>query len=189
LSERATPSQTVGPFYSIGFSWLDRADLTQGVDAGAKVTIQGHVLDGDNQPVPDGVLEIWQADVNGRYAHPEDAAERLAPNQFWGFGRVSVNDQGEFCFKTIQPGGVAGPGGAKQAPHLVVSIFMRGLLRRLVTRIYFPDEPLNNSDAVLGRLPGSRRGTLIATRDSSDKQILRWDVHLQGDQETVFFDC
>lgn len=189
MSTRATPSQTVGPFYSIGFSWLERADLTQGVDAGPQVTIRGRVLDGDNQPVPDCVLEIWQADVNGRYAYPEDAPELLAPNQFWGFGRVPVTDQGEFCFNTIQPGSVAGPDGKKQASHLVVSIFMRGLLRRLVTRIYFPQEPLNDSDAVLTQVPASRRGTLIPMRDSGDKQTLRWDVHLQGEQETVFFDC
>jgi protocatechuate 3,4-dioxygenase, alpha subunit len=189
LSGRATPSQTVGPFYSIGFSWLERADLTRGMDAGRKVTIRGRVLDGDKQAVPDCVLEIWQADCYGRYAHPEDAPELLAPNQFWGFGRVPVDDQGEFCFSTIQPGSVPGPEGTKQAPHLIVSIFMRGLLRRLVTRIYFPEEPLNDSDVVLARVPEFRRGTLIATRDSSDKQMLHWDVHLQGDQETVFFDC
>jgi protocatechuate 3,4-dioxygenase alpha subunit len=189
LSGRATPSQTVGPFYSIGFSWLERADLTQGIDAGARVTICGCVLDGDNKPVPDCVLEIWQADTNGRYAHLEDAPELLAPNQFWGFGRVPVNDGGEFSFDTIQPGSVTGTGGAKHAPHLVVSIFMRGLLRRLVTRIYFPDEPLNDSDAVLARVPASRRGTLIATRDSNNKRTLQWDVHLQGEHETVFFDC
>jgi len=189
LSGRATPSQTVGPFYSIGFSWLERADLTQGIDARPSVTICGRVLDGDKQAVPDCVLEIWQADKNGRYAHAEDAFELLAPNQFWGFGRVPVNDQGEFCFNTLQPGSVAGPDSAKQAPHLVVSIFMRGLLRRLVTRIYFPDEPSNDSDAVLAGVPASRRGTLVATRDSRDKQMLHWDVHLQGDQETVFFDC
>jgi protocatechuate 3,4-dioxygenase, alpha subunit len=189
LSGPATPSQTVGPFYSIGFSGLERADLTQGIDAGTKLTIRGRVLDGDNQPVPDCVLEIWQADANGRYAHLEDAPELLAPNQFWGFGRVPVNDQGEFCFSTIQPGSVPGPDSTKQAPHLVISIFMRGLLRHLITRIYFPEEPLNGSDVVLACVPTSRRSTLIATRDSSDKQSLRWDVHLQGDQETVFFDC
>jgi protocatechuate 3,4-dioxygenase, alpha subunit len=189
LNARTTPSQTVGPFYSIGFSWLERADLTHGMDAGPRVTIRGRVLDGDNQPVPDCVLEIWQADANGRYAHPEDASELLGPNQFWGFGRVPVNDQGEFCFHTIQPGSAASPQGGKQAPHLAVSIFMRGLLRRLVTRIYFSNEPLNNSDAVLAGVPESRRVTLIATGDSSDKQTFQWDVHLQGDQETVFFDC
>lgn len=189
MSGQATPSQTVGPFYSIGFSWLERADLTQGKDSGTKVTLGGRVLDGDNRPVPDCVLEIWQADENGCYAHPEDAPELPAPNQSWGFGRVPVNDQGEFCFKTVQPGSVLGPGGAKQAPHLVISIFTRGLLRRLVTRMYFPEEPLNDSDVVLERVSPSRRATLIATCDSHDKQTLRWDVHLQGDQETVFFDC
>jgi protocatechuate 3,4-dioxygenase, alpha subunit len=188
LGGRSTPSQTVGPFYSIGFSWLERSDLAEGETGGTRITIRGRVLDGDNQPVPDAVLEIWQADANGRYAHPEDARDLLGPNHFWGFGRVPVNDQGEFCFSTIKPGSVPMPTEVKQAPHLVVSVFMRGLLRRLITRIYFPGESANDSDAVLARVPAPRRQTLIAAGDAVDKQTLRWDVHLQGDNETVFFD-
>lgn len=188
MSGRTTPSQTVGPFFSIGFSWLERTDLTVGSATGKRVTIRGRVLDGDGQPVPDAVLEIWQADDQGRYAHPEDAPELLAAGHFFGFGRVPVNDQGEFCFATIKPGSVAGPDGIPQAPHLEISVFMRGLLRRLITRVYFPGDPVNDTDAVLGRVPAPRRRTLIARSDASDGETFRWDVHLQGDEETVFFE-
>jgi len=187
MSSRTTPSQTVGPFYSIGFSWLERTDLTGGAGTGAHLTVRGRVLDGDGQPVPDAVLEIWQADAQGRYAHPEDARE-LIGNPFFGFGRVPVNDAGEFCFKTVKPGSVTRADGVKQAPHLEISLFMRGLLRRLVTRIYFPAEPENGSDIVLARVPIARRHTLIARPDAKSGNTLLWDVHLQGDKETVFFD-
>jgi len=189
MSGTSTPSQTVGPFFTIGFDWLERIDLAEGAPADSRITIRGRVMDGDGKPVPDAVLEIWQADAKGRYAHPEDSADRMATAKFFGFGRVPVNDQGEFRFTTIKPGCVIGPDGAKQAPHLAISIFMRGLLRRLVTRIYFPGEPLHESDAVLRAIPAERRGTLMARVEGTDKQFLVWDVHLQGENETVFFDC
>jgi len=188
MNGRSTPSQTVGPYFSIGFSWLGRNDLTGGTAGGKRVTIRGRVLDGEGQPVPDAVLEIWQADADGRYAHPEDAGELVATKGFFGFGRVSVNDQGEFRFTTIKPGSVSGPAGTPQAPHLEVSLFMRGLLRRLVTRIYFPDESANDTDAILGSVPAPRRHTLIAQPIAGEAETFVWDVHLQGDQETVFFD-
>jgi protocatechuate 3,4-dioxygenase alpha subunit len=188
MSGRSTPSQTVGPFFSIGFAWLERRDLAEGAKDGMRFTVRGRVLDGDDLPVPDAMLEIWQADAHGRYAHPEDADNPLAANTFFGFGRVSVNDQGEFRFATIKPGSVRGPDGKQQAPHLLISVFMRGLLRRLVTRIYFPGEPANGTDAVLSLVPAPRRETLIAQRSSAEPETLLWDVHLQGDQETVFFD-
>src|ERR1700739_3981451 len=109
MSSRSTPSQTVGPFFSIGFAWMERSDLTKGATDGARVAIRGRVLDGDGLPVPDALLEIWQADASGHYAHPEDPESTLAANTFFGFGRVSVNDQGEFRFATIKPGRVPGP--------------------------------------------------------------------------------
>lgn len=189
MSGRTTPSQTVGPFFSIGFTWLDRVDLTEGSGDQQAFTIRGRVIDGDGQPVPDAVLEIWQANSSGRYAHPEDAVELVASESFWGFGRVPVNDAGEFCFCTIKPGGVAAPEGMQQAPHLAVSVFMRGLLKRLVTRIYFPGDSGNDVDPVLAQVPASRRHTLIARAEDPPGAKLVWDVHLQGAEETVFFDC
>ncbi len=189
MSGRSTPSQTVGPFFSIGFTWLERADLTEGASGGAQVSIRGRVLDGEEKPVPDAVLEIWQADADGRYAHDKDATEGVAAGNFFGFGRVPVNDRGEFFFTTIKPGGVRGRDRTTHAPHLLVSVFMRGLLKRLVTRIYFPGDPANDTDDVLSLVPAARRGTLIARSDSESGKTLVWDVHLQGDDETVFFDC
>jgi protocatechuate 3,4-dioxygenase, alpha subunit len=186
MSGRTTPSQTVGPFFSIGFSWLERADLTEESSGGNRVTICGRVTDGADQPVPDALLEIWQADTHGRYAHPEDAGEPSKGGEFFGFGRVPVNQEGHFCFTTRKPGSSRLPDGTPQAPHLVISIFMRGLLRRLVTRIYFPGDPGNEKDPVLARVPEPRRHTLIARAEG---ETLLWDVHLQGDKESVFFDC
>lgn len=184
MTRRPTPSQTVGPFFSVGFSWLERTELIEGIVDGLRVTVRGRVLDGDGQPVPDAVLEIWQADANGQY-HQRGEATPLP----YGFRRVPVSDAGEFCFTTIKPGCVDGADGLHQAPHLVISVFMRGLLKRLVTRVYFPDEPGNGTDPVLACVPLARRSTLIArTADAEGKNLL-WDVHLQGDNETVFFDC
>jgi protocatechuate 3,4-dioxygenase alpha subunit len=189
MSGRTTPSQTVGPFYGIGFSWLERTDLTDGAEDGTRVSVSGRVLDGDDKPVPDAVIEIWQADADGRYTHPEDAFERVGRESFFGFGRVPVNEAGEFRFATVKPGCVPGPNATTQAPHLVISIFMRGLLRRLVTRMYFPGKAANETDAVLGLVPVERRHTLVARPDGGDERSLRWDIHLQGDSETVFFEC
>jgi protocatechuate 3,4-dioxygenase alpha subunit len=188
MSGPTTPSQTVGPFFSIGFSWLERNDLTEAATGAARVTIRGRVLDGEGQPVPDALLEIWQADAEGRYQHPEDPRNPVTKKNFSGFGRVPVNDHGEFRFTTIKPGNVPGPDGKPQAPHLEISIFMRGLLRKLVTRIYFPAEPANEADVVLALVPAQRRHTLVAQPIAAEPQTLVWDVHLQGDHETVFFD-
>ena len=188
MSGPGTPSQTVGPFFSIGFAWLERADLSPGASSEAKVSIHGRVLDGDGNPVPDAVLEIWQADAHGRYAHQEDASEPIQASAFFGFGRVPVNDRGEFFFTTIKPGAVQAPDGSRRAPHLVLSVFMRGLLKRLITRIYFPGDPANATDDVLSLVPAARRDTLIARAEAEPAKTLMWDVHLQGDHETVFFD-
>jgi protocatechuate 3,4-dioxygenase alpha subunit len=182
-----TPSQTVGPFFSIGLDRLNRSNLAEG-SAGECVTVQGCVLDGDGHPVPDAVLEIWQADADGRYHHPESAGPQNNPT-FFGFGRISTDEQGCFSFTTIKPGPVYGPEGKPQAPHLQISVFMRGLLRQLVTRLYFPDEPLNASDPVLQVVPESRRETLLARPTKPGQNSLEWNVCLQGGNETVFFDC
>jgi protocatechuate 3,4-dioxygenase alpha subunit len=173
----ATASQTVGPYFHLGTVRLFVADLA-GDAPGEKVAIAGRVLDGDGKPVNDALLEIWQAGPDGRFNQPG----------FAGFGRVATDDQGAFRFVTLKPGRVEGVGGALQAPHLAVAVFMRGLLRHLVTRVYFPDEPANGEDAILNLVPPERRATLVAVR-TPQAGTLEWNVVLQGELETVFFDC
>ena len=184
----ATPSQTVGPFFSIGLDPLKAENIARPGVSGERVTIAGRVLDGDGVAVPDALLEIWQANSDGKYAHPEDQRHAKLETDFIGFGRVPTNDAGEFRFTTAKPGSVPGPNGLMQAPHLVVSVFMRGLLKRLVTRIYFPDEPADANDFILNLVEASRRQTLIAQRTPTPYE-LEWNVILQGAHETVFFDC
>jgi protocatechuate 3,4-dioxygenase alpha subunit len=188
MSLRATTSQTVGPFFKIGLEWLYRDNLAGEGVSGERVTIQGRVFDGDGLPVPDAVLEIWQANSHGKYSHTEDTQKKLLEPSFTGYGRVPVSPQGVFRFVTIKPGSVPGPHGKEQAPHLAISIFMRGLLKRLVTRMYFPDEVLNDSDPILNLVEPSRRATLIAKKTAGLPGTLEWNVVLQGTDETVFFD-
>jgi protocatechuate 3,4-dioxygenase, alpha subunit len=189
MSLHTTASQTVGPFFRIGLEPLYVPSVVGSDVPGERVTIRGRVVDGDGNPVLDAVLETWQADAHGKYAHPEDTRPRPATPGFTGFGRVPTDDQGQFTLTTIKPGRVAGPGAFVQAPHLVVLLFMRGLLRHLVTRMYFPDEPGNDADPILRLVPPVRRGTLIAQRSPQDAAVLVWNVSLQGADETVFFDA
>jgi len=172
-----TASQTVGPYLHIGLDWLTIGRIAAVDLPGEHVIIEGQVIDGDGQPVTDALIETWQANSAGQYGHPD----------FLGFGRVPTDAEGRFRFETVKPGPVADPEEGQQAPHLLVSVFMRGLLKRLVTRIYFPDEPRNANDFVLCRVPAERRATLIARQVAPGK--LQWNVFLQGDGETVFFDC
>lgn len=188
MSLQATTSQTVGPYFKIGLRWLDRDNLVGEGVSGERVTMQGRVFDGDGVPVPDAILEIWQANAHGRYAHPEDTQDKPLEPGFKGYGRVAVSDEGLFRFATIKPGPVPGPDGNEQAPHLVVSVFMRGVLRRLVTRIYFPDEPRNAADVILNLVEPARRSTLVAKKTAGGPGTLEWNVVLQGPDETVFFD-
>jgi protocatechuate 3,4-dioxygenase alpha subunit len=182
-----TASQTVGPYLHIGLVWLTIDRLAAPDCPGQHVMISGRVLDGDGQPVPDALVEIWQANAHGRYAHPEDKGESPLTPGFRGFGRVPTDADGRYRFYTIKPGPVADAQGGMQAPHLLVSVFMRGLLKRLVTRMYFPDEPRNADDRVLQMVPAEGRGTLVARPTASDE--LEWNIVLQGVGETVFFDC
>ena len=138
------------------------------------------------QPVNDALIEIWQANAAGKYAHPEDTQDKPLDAAFAASAAFRPTPRARFRFSTIKPGRVPGPGGKLQAPHLVVAIFMRGLLKQLVTRIYFPDEPANAEDPVLKLVPAARRATLVARR--SGKDALEWNVVLQGKDETVFFD-
>ena len=185
MAVSATASQTVGPFYRIGLEQLYVTDLAPAAKPGDKIAIHGRVVDGDGNPVNDAVLEIWQANAQGKYAHPDDAQDKPLTPGFRGFGRVPTDDNGAFRFSTIKPGSVIGPGGAPQAPHLLVAVFMRGLLLHLLTRIYFAGEAGNAADPVLTLVPIERRATLIATKSTSG---LEWNVILQGANETVFFD-
>ena len=182
-----TASQTVGPYLHLGLCWLNEQQVAAPDCPGEHVTIRGQVLDGDGNAVNDALVELWQADSRGRYAHREDPQFGQVAPGFRGFGRMHTDDDGRFVFHTIKPGPVPDSPDGVQAPHILVSVFMRGLLKRVVSRIYFPDEPLNAADRVLALVPSERRATLIARR--AGPTALEWDVNLQGPDETVFFDC
>ena len=181
-----TPSQTVGPFLSIALRWPDGADVVPDGTPRA-FWLRGRVLDGAGEPVVDALVETWQADPDGRFAHPDDPRGAVQPSipGFRGFGRSETRD-GEWAVRTVKPGRVPDGEGGEQAPHLDVSVFARGLLDRVVTRVYFADEQQANAeDAVLRRLPDdAARATLLA-RPSEDGY--RLDLVLQGNDETVFF--
>jgi protocatechuate 3,4-dioxygenase alpha subunit len=160
--------------------------------AGERVVIEGRLFDGSGNPVSDGVIEVWQANSHGKYAHPEDKRDLPLEAGFRGFGRIPTDANGVFRFTTIKPGRVPGAGGKLQAPHIVVSVFSRGVIKRLATRIYFPDEASNADDPVLNQVPAERRSTLIARKVSGREGVLEWNIVIQGEAngqgETVFFD-
>ena len=188
MSLSTTSSQTVGPYLHIGMAWLVTDNLVAPGVAGDPISIEGCISDGDGMPVNDALVEIWQANAKGRYAHPEDTGSAPLEPGWTGFGRVATDGDGKFRFTTIKPGRVPAPGGGLQAPHINVTIFMRGMLRHLVARIYFPGDPANEEDAVLQSVPAARRATLLAVPQAGDASALVWNVRLQGDGETVFFD-
>jgi protocatechuate 3,4-dioxygenase, alpha subunit len=186
-----TPSQTVGPFFHLALDRPAWADLAAGHPQGERIVVAGRMTDGDGAPVADACLEIWQANAAGRFAHPDDnRADKPLDPRFRGFGRVSTDAEGGFRLMTIRPGPVPGRGNNLQAPHLAVAIFARGLLKQLFTRIYFADEALNSADPVLSSIDdATRRRTLIASReDAGGTPSYRFDIVLQGDNETVFFE-
>ena len=185
MSLLTTASQTLGPFGAIIFDPTETRDIAPAGVAGEHITVRGRIVDGDGAPVGDATLEVWQANSHGKYAHPEDVQEKPLDDNFKGFGRISTRVDGSFEFTTIKPGAVPGPNGSTQAPHLTLVIFMRGLLKHLVTRMYFEGEAANASDPVLALVPTARRNTLIARRQGN---ACEWTVHLQGPNETVFFD-
>lgn len=179
-------SQTVGPYLHIGLTWLVTDDLVGEGVSGERFAIEGRVVDADGEPVNDALIEVWQANSFGRYDHPEDNRDLPLEPGFKGFGRVPTDANGAFRFATIKPGPVPAPGGGMQAPHIGVTIFMRGILKQLKTRIYFPDDPANETDPVLASVPPERRATLIARPTGG--HVLQWNVVLQGEDETVFFE-
>ena len=182
----ASGSQTVGPYLHIGLTWLNTDRLAPPGVKGERIVIQGRLVDGNGAGVSDGVIEIWQANAAGKYAHPDDRQRKPLAKGFRGFGRVPTNAKGRFRFSTVKPGRVPGPGGTLQAPHLNVTVFMRGLLKQLSSRIYFPGDPANLQDPILKRVPAARRSTLVARRKS--RGVLEWNIVLQGRDETVWFE-
>lgn len=190
-----TPSQTVGPFFAYGltarqygypFTSIVTGDMADETMEGERIRLFGQVIDGQGKPIGDAMVEIWQADSQGRYAHPAD--RRGSNTGFIGFGRqgTGADPQNRFMFNTIKPGSVD----AEQAPHVNVVVFMRGLLSHAYTRIYFSDEAEANArDPVLQSVPEARRATLIAERlDAAPGALYRFDIRMQGENETVFFD-
>jgi protocatechuate 3,4-dioxygenase alpha subunit len=196
IDKGITPSQTVGPFFKYGltpndqYDWNDAftGNLVTPDATGERIRVEGRVFDGDGAPVPDAMLEIWQADAQGRFADRQD--KRALPNtKFRGFGRVGTDANGTYAFDTIKPGAVPDPDGKPQAPHLLLAVFARGMLRHLYTRIYFDGEAANAGDPVLALVPSDRRATLIAERQPGNgSAVYKLDLRLQGDGETVFFD-
>lgn len=191
MSSEQTPSQTVGPYfaytltpeqYGYNFNSLARPEMVDEKIPGERIRVVGQVLDGDGMPIPDAMIEVWQADTNGRY---QDASHE---DGFTGFGRVGTGTDPEcrFWFETIKPG----TSSEGQAPYLNVMVFMRGLLSHLYTRIYFSDEEtLNAGDPVLLSVDETRRKTLIARREKTPGgTVYHFDIHMQGASETVFFD-
>ncbi|HTR26748.1 MAG TPA: protocatechuate 3,4-dioxygenase subunit alpha [Terriglobales bacterium] len=187
MSLQATTSQTVGPYFQIGCRWLNCENLVGEGVTGERVTVRGFVVDGDGVGVPDALVEVWQANAHGKYAHPEDTQDKPLEAGFRGYGRMATDARGGFQLTTIKPGPVPGPEGREQAPHLLISVFMRGLLRRLTTRMYFPNDSRNATDSILNLVEPERRSTLIA-KTGGASGTLEWNVILQGIHETVFFD-
>lgn len=181
-----TPSQTIGPFLHIGLPWEKGPDV---VPAGTpyRCTVSGRIFDGAGVPVSDALVETWQCDPHGRFpGSAAPAGTRPSPDEFRGFGRCPTDGEGYFEVHTLKPGALPAASGALQAPHVDVLLFARGLLDRLVTRIYFPDEEAANAaDPVLTSLPPERARTLVATTAANGYHL---DIHLQGTEETVFFD-
>ncbi len=187
MSLETTPSQTIGPFFHYALFEEDLSELVA-PDHPDAIRIEGEIYDGAGEPVPDAMVEIWQANAAGRYNHPEDDREEVPlDGDFSGFGRVDTDENGKFSFITVKPGAVPGPDGAMQAPHILVSVFARGVLKRLATRIYFPDEEeANEHDPVRASVDGpDPRSTLVARFEDG---AFRFDIHLQGEKQTVFFD-
>jgi len=182
-----TPSQTVGPYF--GIMVRGRAECRQVDDAtgGKHIVIEGQVLDGGGDVIPDALVEIWQADANGRYQHPEDAGSPSADPHFNGYGWTHTRADGGYRFETVKPGRVPAPEGGEQAPHILVSVMARGILTRFITRIYFEDETSNAHDPILALVADERRHTLLARRTGEGRYL--FNLVMQGDGETVFFDA
>jgi protocatechuate 3,4-dioxygenase, alpha subunit len=185
-----TSSQTVGPFFGPALLRENavRNVLTQSKTAGERIRIEGCVLDGDRLPVPDAMVEIWQANAHGRYNHSADQGAAHLDPTFLGFGRSGTAEDGSYWFETIKPGRVPFNQEQLQAPHICVTVFSRGLLNHLVTRLYFEDEQTNAEDPILQCVPNERRSTLLARREMhKGMNVYRFEIIMQGEGETAFF--
>jgi protocatechuate 3,4-dioxygenase alpha subunit len=183
----ATSSQTVGPFFNFGLAQdVSLGCLARPDTPGEHITLRIRVLDGDRAPVPDALIELWQADASGIYVRPQDSANATEPAGFCGFGRLPTDADGTSVFTTIRPGRVRDEQGGSQAPHINVCLFARGLLRQVYTRVYLAEGPDLESDPILALVPPARRETLVARR--VDSSTWTFDIKLQGENETVFFD-
>ena len=186
-----TASQTVGPFLKIGLVREGQEYVVPKNTNGA-LKVQGRVYDGEGKPVPDAMIEIWQANVHGKYNHPEDLSDAELVKGFNGFGRSCTDEEGCFFFVTVKPGRVAGLGNTLQAPHMAINVFARGMLKQQVTRLYFSDEiHANSEDPVLNSIDDAEvRDTLVASKVNDENGIpcYKFNIHLQGEKETAFFD-
>jgi protocatechuate 3,4-dioxygenase alpha subunit len=191
-SHRQTPSQTVGPFFGVGLTRPDASHHVLATDRtiGERIRIQGTVFDGAGHGVVDALVEIWQANAHGRYRHPLDTGPAPIDPSFHGFGRCPTDATGSFAFDTVKPGAIQSGGAKPHAPHVNVIVFSRGMLVHAFTRMYFSDDDFEN-DPVLSLVDRDRRATLVGSRttDAAGLVVYRWDIHLQGEHETVFFDA
>lgn len=184
-----TPSQTVGPYLHIGLTNKHSVARIAGPEVpGERLRLQCRVLDLNGAPVPDAMIEVWQANGNGKYNHPDDTQAPAPESGFYGFGRAATNENGACEFETIRPGRAPGPENKLQAPHLNIAVYARGILLQLYTRIYFAGDVANDNDPVLALVPAERRHTLMAQPVPETAGSWTFDLRLRGDQETVFFD-
>jgi len=180
---------TVGPFFHSVLPWKGGGEMAKPGTRGERIQIFGRVLDAEGKPINDALIELWQANAAGKYDHPEDDQPGERDPSFQGFGRVAADAEGYFRVDTIRPGRVRGLGNTMQAPHIEISIFARGVLKRLVTRLYFDGDAANDTDPVLGLIEDSkRRRTIMAARDPTEPSRWLLTIHLGGPNETVFFD-
>lgn len=184
----ASGSQTVGPFFHFGLTDGVSGCIAAASAPGEHVRISVRVADGAGVPVPDAMVEVWQADPEGKYPEPIAGDGRTPSREFRGYGRQATDANGECAFETVKPGRVADGQGGLQAPHLNICLFARGLLRQLHTRVYFDGDPTLVDDAALQRVAADRRATLLARSSGSAPGVWQFDIRLQGEQETVFFD-
>jgi protocatechuate 3,4-dioxygenase, alpha subunit len=184
-----TPSQTVGPYLHIGLT--DKHSVT-GIASpevpGERLHLKCRVLDLKGKPVPDAMIEIWQADASGKYHCPDDFQTPASESEFRGFGRAATDENGACEFETVRPGRVPGPDNTLQAPHLNLAVYARGILLQLYTRVYFAGDVANEQDPVLALVPADRRHTLIAQPVPTGAGSWTFEIRLCGDEETVFFD-